>query len=588
MRRATHYGVAADKQEVEHLRSEVARLRSHIGDMGDKIDQLTSLVETLAVEGSATPPATVAPCGGGSGGGSGGAIGVGVGIGGGSSGAGGDGGGSPGVGGGGVVSLERRWAGGEGDGLHGVGIGLGQLSFAGCSDQEEEDARFLPPPVPAGACIGGGSGGDGGDAASAAFLPLHYMSRKRKLVIVDQNCGGGSSSGGGGVGATAMWPAGSAAGSTIVKQEVGSFLPVKQEIVPVKQELMSMDAGSERVAMGLSCAKQEAVAAAAVVAWPPHKGGNGAPCAGSSAPSHPQQPQQATFAAAATAAISTAAIVPAVLPLVGGDGGVSGGAACSHSGSNSNGNSEFLQGFTDQFLSFESPTASYILPDRASESGGSGSGSGSGGGGGEKGMVRSSSSNSITSCRRNSNSCNDSSNNVPGIGCALAEGSAHTARVAGEGRGDAVSERGDSFSGGGGDKSRVEEEDDIDVCGDGGYTPVAEKAEVKAAVAKVTATAAAVAAAAPTAIATPVARSERSPKGAGEVCGGVARRVLGPPRLQQQQKQQQGVEEANRGEATSPLPLCMEELHDNLESLPAHSKTKVGVMRYFCPPRFAQ
>ncbi|CAM9923043.1 unnamed protein product, partial [Scytosiphon promiscuus] len=48
MRRATHYGVAADKQEVVHLRSEVTRLRSHIDDMGDKIGHLTSLVESLS------------------------------------------------------------------------------------------------------------------------------------------------------------------------------------------------------------------------------------------------------------------------------------------------------------------------------------------------------------------------------------------------------------------------------------------------------------------------------------------------------------------------------------------------------------
>lgn len=45
----------ADKQEVEHLRSEVTRLRNHIDDMGCKISQLTSLVEALAIDRE--PPA---------------------------------------------------------------------------------------------------------------------------------------------------------------------------------------------------------------------------------------------------------------------------------------------------------------------------------------------------------------------------------------------------------------------------------------------------------------------------------------------------------------------------------------------------
>ncbi|CAM9216303.1 unnamed protein product [Discosporangium mesarthrocarpum] len=49
IKRATHYGVTAEKQEVEHLRSEVTSLRTHISDMDSKIGYLTSMVEKLMV-----------------------------------------------------------------------------------------------------------------------------------------------------------------------------------------------------------------------------------------------------------------------------------------------------------------------------------------------------------------------------------------------------------------------------------------------------------------------------------------------------------------------------------------------------------
>ncbi|CAM9311644.1 unnamed protein product [Choristocarpus tenellus] len=59
IKRATHYGVTAEKQEVDHLRSEVTHLRSHISDMDDKIGYLTSLVETLMVDNKPFPPAVL-------------------------------------------------------------------------------------------------------------------------------------------------------------------------------------------------------------------------------------------------------------------------------------------------------------------------------------------------------------------------------------------------------------------------------------------------------------------------------------------------------------------------------------------------
>ncbi|CAN0345341.1 unnamed protein product, partial [Hapterophycus canaliculatus] len=198
MRRATHYGVAADKQEVVHLRSEVTRLRSHIDDMGDKIGHLTSLVESLScgegrraaggnVEPAPSPrsahagPATAATRGY--------------------------------AGGGSRLPPGAGW-GGAGDGgsdeLCGVRTGLGRLSFGASGDdgaggdldvdQEEEDSRFcLPPPAPAGACglpdgsdleddevaVVGGGAGAGKDPAFTGFLPLRAHSRKRKLVRFD-------------------------------------------------------------------------------------------------------------------------------------------------------------------------------------------------------------------------------------------------------------------------------------------------------------------------------------------------------------------------------------------------------------------
>ncbi|CAN0334075.1 unnamed protein product, partial [Ectocarpus sp. 8 AP-2014] len=288
MRRATHYGVAADKQEVEHLRSEVTRLRSHIDDMGDKIGQLTSLVESLSVEGHA-----------------------------------GSGGDTTAAGPAGQLAASHRRGPTPPPGGHelcGVRAGLGRLSFgfdAAADDQEEdgEDSRFsLPPAVPAGACgvpdrsdledveVGLGEA----DPALGSFLPLRARSRKRKLVRFDGVLANGGGSGGGGV----------------VKQEArgeggggggGGHSPavIKQEMT-VKQEMLvdPMDAESELAGGG-------------------------------------------DLGAFASASNSPLAGTPSA-ELVSGFGG----------GGSSNSSNEFLHGFADQFLSTESPTASYMLPDR--------------------------------------------------------------------------------------------------------------------------------------------------------------------------------------------------------------------------------
>ncbi|CAM9697498.1 unnamed protein product [Ectocarpus fasciculatus] len=304
MRRATHYGVAADKQEVEHLRSEVTRLRSHIDDMGDKIGQLTSLVESLSVEGhagsgSSDITAAARPAGQ-------------------------------------SAASYRRGPTPPpgGDELCGVQAGLGRLSFgefdasAGNQEEEEgEDLRFsLPPAVPAGACgvpdrsdLEDVEVGLGDDPALGSFLPLRARSRKRKLVRFDGVLANGGGSGGGGVVKQEAQGGGGRGGHSpaVVKQE----MTVKQEMV-----VDPMDAESELA-------------------------GGGAPGAYASASNSPL-----------TAGTPSA-------EFVGGFGGGSGSSSGSGGGSSSN---EFLHGFADQFLSTESPTASYMLPDRGSAGGGGG------------------------------------------------------------------------------------------------------------------------------------------------------------------------------------------------------------------------
>ncbi|CAM9972494.1 unnamed protein product [Ectocarpus sp. 12 AP-2014] len=288
MRRATHYGVAADKQEVEHLRSEVTRLRSHIDDMGDKIGQLTSLVESLSVEGHA-----------------------------------GSGGDTAAAGPAGQLAVSHRRGptpAPGGDELCGLQAGLGRLSFgfdasAGNQEEDGEDLRFsLPPAVPAGACgvpdrsdLEDVEVGLGDDPARGSFLPLRARSRKRKLVRFDGVLAKGSGSGGGGVVKQDVRGGGGGGGGghspAVIKQEMA----VKLEMV-----VDPMDADSELAGGG-------DLGAFASVSNPPLAGTPSA-------------------------------------EYVSGFGG----------GSSSN---EFLHGFTDQFLATESPTASYMLPDRGAGDG---------------------------------------------------------------------------------------------------------------------------------------------------------------------------------------------------------------------------
>eukprot|EP00903_Cladosiphon_okamuranus_P006985 g6798.t1 len=338
MRRATHYGVAADKHEVEHLRSEVTRLRSHIDDMGDKISTLTSLVESLAVEGQAASTGTgnakpePAPAGTASA----------------SCRRGSRGGGAADRG---RLMPGDGWgaAGDCGDELCGVRAGLGRLSFGtgGDDGDGQEDARFcLPPAVPAGSRDiderGGCDGGDGDvdrneDPALDAFLPLRARSRKRKLVRFDGvygRCRTGSAVGG------------CAAG---VKQEMGeaggpSSGVVKEEMV-VKQEVLDpMEAESGLNGGGSSGER------ATTDSWPLYV--RSLPSASASASTGETAGVNAPRVRSPTVASET--------PAIPGLEAEETPSAISVGGSNSN---EFLQGFTDQFLSFESPPASYMLPD---------------------------------------------------------------------------------------------------------------------------------------------------------------------------------------------------------------------------------
>ena len=279
MKRATHYGAPADK-EVEDLRSEVSRLRNHIDDMGDKIGQLTSLVEALAVEGGARPTASCSalaaadPIRG--------------------------------------VRCEagvtgRGWGMEDADGLGGVGIELDRLSFDRCRENhDEEDSKLFPPAAPAGA----------GCCDAAAFLPLHVMSRKRKLMAGNVSCGDGVEVGCGNDGAASPWTSGAAASGVVVKQEM--IVDPQRRVAErpaIKPEMMDEGSVIERPA-----------------SWP------------SSATPGP---------------VDTAS-----------SGSDSPKAAFCSTPSLARGNSgDFLDGFTEQFLSFESPPASYVFPDRVADPG---------------------------------------------------------------------------------------------------------------------------------------------------------------------------------------------------------------------------
>lgn len=530
MRRATHYGVTADKQEVEHLRSEVTRLRNHIGDMGDKIGQLTSLVEALAVEGKPPVPAI------------------------GSEDA------SPSRG----VEL-GEWRGlGQGD--SGVGFcvgGLGGGSFReyGLEEEEEEDSRFFPPAVMVG---GGGAAGvvyaaTGPSAADAAFLPSRFLSRKRKLVGLDgeritaeqkeegqDEKAAAATAVAVAAAAASAWPPGVvAAGGGVIKQEVG--IVVKQETgMLVKREMGAL----VKREMG-TLVKQEVVeesyAGAAPPPWPPSdEQWPSVDCCppldvAATAPSVGSAEATAVAAAVVAAApVMNPAPAPSPpQPLVVEGSSVPGG--------------EFLQGFTDQFLSFESPTSSYMLTDR---SGGCCNGGGTtpagealveaasgegvlGATGAEDGDERRSG--DVWELRRDNNGSKTSP--------VVAGGDSGGGGGGGGGRANGSAPAISSFSNrieqytcrGQGDYSSdgrivgCPEEDDshIDICGNG--MPLTSGQQMAGLAEAVMV---------PAVVVAPLARSE--------VAVGVA-----------------------RDGAVSPFPPHMEELQDNLESLPPHSRTKV-------------
>lgn len=365
MKRATHYGVAADKQEVEHLRSEVSRLRTHITDMGDKIGQLTSLVDALAVDrkpsavGGIAGAAPAAAGGGKARGGNGSSSGVGASV-------------------DGACSYDSFVFG---------SVGGGGDVF--------QDAKFSHP---------------AGLSASAA-VPVQAVSssRKRKLVglggvldgsggecfeALDEDCGVSDGGGGGGDvdGDVAMpWPAG--AGGE-VKPEImdegmacsSSYLsssgtnkgPWAPGLVSVKQEMI--DERACRPPWPGSCSTSSLVATSG------GGGGGGGDPIGLTSSSDIGAGVAA--AAAASSATPACSLMPPPSDMSIGLDHPSPGLGSN--GASGGGCGDFTLyrtdsgGFSDQFLSFgspTSPTANYTFPDRgrgcsmASSAGNSGSGS---------------------------------------------------------------------------------------------------------------------------------------------------------------------------------------------------------------------
>lgn len=366
MKRATHYGVAADKQEVEYLRSEVSRLRTHITDMGNKIGQLTSLVEALAVDRKSPSAATADD----------------------------------------IVAAASAHAGTSCGANAGSGVGI---STGGtCSYDSFVFGRV------------GGGGGSGSDVfeddkfshpvglSASAALPVQAISssRKRKLVglggVLDgsggecleglnEDCDVSDGGGGDVDGDVAMpWPAG--AGGD-VKPEVMdegtgccSYLscsgtnkgPWAQGLVTVKQEMI--DARACRPPWPGSCSPPSLAATSG--------GGDSSGSDGNLSGLTPHSDMGVGTAAAAAASASPACSLmpPPSEMLIGldhhppelGSNGASGGGGDFTLYRTDSG------GFSDQFLSFgspTSPTASYTFPDRcrgcsmASSAGNSGSGS---------------------------------------------------------------------------------------------------------------------------------------------------------------------------------------------------------------------
>lgn len=605
MKRATHYGVAADKQEVEHLRSEVTRLRSHIEEMGDKIGQLTSLVESLAVEGA--PPSST---GGMSDGAGIGALATAV----------------SGVresselsadhvhgfdGLGGVCRKGGQGLKGEdSDGLCGVGAGLGRLSFACGSSggiiaaaKDEERSAFFPN------VASHAAGGREGDDATSAFLPLHVLSRKRKLMGFDSNCGVDV----GGVGEDSdddvgaiPWPSGAAA-TGIVKQEIDVDV-VDQDMIIVKPEVMESSTTATRTHHSVAAANpapdqsspwplhvdfpaaalpvavaanavETSVAAALTVttaAVAAVAAGSGKSAEGLTVALPVGTIDASTTCHAGSSVEAMAEIAnPSVNSIVG--GGVTAGSSSSSSGTNS---SEFLQGFTEQFLSFESPTASYIFADRHAGAIPPTSGKiGVESTASPSGVVHGSSSSSSSS--RNCEIMGDITE-VKHAGDSMVVGDVDSTGKAPEGCKQRVTEHDQGAN----RTARMEDNDDdddddegsIDICGDNtldlsGARDGQESAPPGLTAASAAATAAALVSAAATGggganhlspIAHGVSEAGRESVGQAGILSVVSEQVHEP--------RQALMEGAGREGAISPL---MAELQENLESLPLHSKSKV-------------
>lgn len=355
MKRATHYGVAADKQEVEHLRSEVSRLRTHITDMGDKIGQLTSLVEALAVDRKPT----AVTVGGGGGGGAGG----------------GRDENNGGVNSSGPCSSYDSFVFGR------VGVG----------DEFQEDVKFSHP----------------AGLSASAVLPVQAASsgRKRKLI----GLGGLLDGSGGGVGGGECFEeegdcdlsdgdgGGDLDGDEAMAWPAGAGGVVKPEVMDEAMPSCSSPNPNDPWAPGLTTIKQEMIdtrtcrppwtGSCSAPSKPAISGGSG----GGNASSNPGDQISSSdictagAASAASAAASVSTVVPApaasACSLMPPPSDMSIGADHTHpnAGSNNAGTSAGVcsdeytlyrtdsGGFSDQFLSFGSPTSpteSYTFPDR--------------------------------------------------------------------------------------------------------------------------------------------------------------------------------------------------------------------------------
>lgn len=595
MRRATHYGVAADKQEVEHLRLEVTRLRNHIDGMGDKIGQLTSLVESLAVESNRPPPpaaataagAGTAPCNAG------------------------------------VSASDRSRAWEEGDsGLHGVGVGLGRLSFGCASGDQEEDAasEFFPPAVPAGAySVCGGM-----DAAATDFLPLRTtMPRKRKLIRLDNHDGKGCGSGGDGIGGALIdegvpmpirWPlSGTAATTGIVKQEIDLDL-VKQEIVmdptTTEKDINNSDNNVEEISSSKDVSPWQLFLRRPQAAVPLEKTAATTNTYNVTAAPSPD--------GTSSVSNSTAAAVEGI--------SIGGG-----SGSN---NSEFLQGFTDQFLSFESPMASFMPPSYRNELGGGVAGatahavpaltcccnnnSSNVGGGTRNELVRVENEYKANQRPHNKSAVangEDPIKHEPCSAIAAENGKNHHVLCGGNGGSEGDADSGNTSASGNSAESYSEEETNIDICGDDDDDDDEKTSTPPSCFQGIVVPAAPVVAAVAPRLnlvpRLPFREEQAILKGVGEkaIANGVGRGVVGEPSVsmvlehstyqgdeqqqqkqEQQQQQQQPVVMRESGTASSAFPPHIEEeLHNNLESLPLHNKTKVRavVLHLYYPCTFS-